>query len=115
MDAATLALFAGAILSLAFSYIPGLNTKFAALSPALKRTIMAALLLLVSVYAYVEACTGIGLLGVVVTCDKTGIIELARVFVFALVANQSAYSAVQAPSEVRVITERAKAAHPPPA
>ena len=41
MDDTQLSLFAGALLSLAFSYVPGLNTWFDGQEPTTKRLIMA--------------------------------------------------------------------------
>lgn len=110
MTAETLGLLAGAVLSLAFSYAPGLNTRFAALPPETKRLIMAGLLLVVSGYAFLEACTGIALLGVVVTCDQVGAVGLVRVYILALVANQGTYAATPLPALVRRIALGARKA-----
>lgn len=87
---AVLAAIAGAVLSLAFSYIPGLNTKFAALSVEAKRLIMAGLLALISVVLYFLNCGNILLVGL--TCDKDGIIQLVWIFISAVVANQSVFN-----------------------
>lgn len=48
-----LSAIAGTILSLVFSYIGGLNVKFAALAPENKRLIMAGILLTVSAAIFV--------------------------------------------------------------
>lgn len=92
MTSDTLVLFAGAAISLLFSYIPGLNAWFDALQSEYKRLIMAGLMLLVAAGAYGLACAGLaGEAGVNVTCDQAGIIGLVRAWVLAIVANQSAY------------------------
>jgi hypothetical protein len=82
------------ILSLAFSYIPKLNTWFAALEPEIKRLIMLGLLALIAGVSYGLACWGVlaDLTGIELTCDKTGLFELLRVFVMAIIANQGIYS-----------------------
>lgn len=105
----TVALLAGALLSVLFSYVPGLNTAFAALAPVVKRLIMAGLMLAVVLFVYLEACTGFHLLEVASTCDQAGAVGLIRVFVLAVVANQGMYSAVQQPKEVREISATSKA------
>ena len=84
-----LALVAGLILSLAFSYIPGLNVAYAGLSEEAKKAIMAGLLLLTSIVLVVFSCTGI--VATSIMCDKPGLILLAWIFIQALIANQSIY------------------------
>lgn len=92
MTADGLALYAGVLLSLLFSYVPGLNTWFAGLEAIYKRLIMLALLLLTALAVYGIACIGWGeWLGVALTCDKTGLVELVRAFVLAMIANQATY------------------------
>ena len=87
---AILAAIAGAVLSLAFSYIPGLNTLFAALTAEVKRLIMAGLLLIIAVVLYFLNCGKILEIGL--TCDKTGIIQLVWIFISAVVANQGVFN-----------------------
>lgn len=83
-----LALIAGAVLSLAFSYIPGLQKIYDRLDGTWKRVVMAGLLLVVSL-----ALFGLGCAGIVsgVSCDRGGVIQLSQVFISALMANQSVY------------------------
>ena len=85
-----LAAFAGVVLSLLFSYIPKLNTGFAALTGEVKRLIMLALLLAVSVVVFLLGCYAI--VGTGLTCDRAGAIQLAWMFILAVIANQSAYN-----------------------
>lgn len=85
-----LAGFAGVLLSLFFSYIPGLSVKFAALLPEVKRLIMAGLLLVISAGIWGLGCAGIIDAGLL--CEKSGLIQLAWIFVTSIIANQSTYT-----------------------
>jgi hypothetical protein len=89
LDAAKLASIAGIVLSLLFSYIPGLNAKFAALESMYKRLIMAGLLLLTAAAIFGLSCAGYW---PQVTCDRGGVLKLIEVFIAALIANQAAYA-----------------------
>lgn len=87
---------AAIFLSLLFSYIPGFSSWYEPLSPTLKRLVMLALLLLVSVGSFALACTplpisGGGVGGEGLTCDLPGAWGLLRVFIASLIANQSTY------------------------
>lgn len=88
MTAEQLGAIAGVLLSLAFSYIPGLSDKFAALDATVKRLVMAALLLAVAVGALALSCAN---LVVTVECSQGGLMALINTFIAALVANQAAY------------------------
>ena len=77
------------VLSLAFSYIPGLNAKFAALQSDYKRLIMLGALLVVSAGALGLACIG---RFDAYTCDVDGVWQALETFVLAAIANQSAYA-----------------------
>lgn len=57
MTSENLASMAGIIFSLSFSYIPGLNTKFARLGAEQKRLIMAGMLVIVAGAVYGLSCT----------------------------------------------------------
>lgn len=93
MSIDTLTMIAGAALSLAFSYIPGLNSKFDGLAPEYKRLIMAGLMLAIAAAAYGLACAGLGeQLGIPVACDQAGAIGLLRAWLLAVIANQAAYA-----------------------
>lgn len=93
---------AGIVLSLVFSYVPGLNVRFAALRQEVKRLIMAGLLLLVAGAVFGLACTSWGAAwGVSVSCDQAGIQTLIAAFVAALIANQAAYSITPLPDAVK--------------
>lgn len=93
MSAEFLAGIAGVVLSLLFSYVPGLNAKFAALEATYKRLIMLALLFVTGAAVYGLACAGWAAdFGLAVTCDKAGLVQLLQAFGVAAIANQGAYS-----------------------
>jgi hypothetical protein len=94
MTADLLAGTAAIILSLVFSYIPGLNTWYAALQKELKQLIMLALVVIVAAASYGLACAGVleSLTGIPLTCDQAGLLGLLRAVVLAIVVNQGAYS-----------------------
>jgi len=81
MTAQLLSAIAGVVLSLAFSYIPGLNTKFAALDVQYKKLSMLGLLALVAAAVFGLTCTKYGvMLGIPrLTCTETGAIELFKI------------------------------------
>ena len=89
-----LALIAGALLSLAFSYIPGLKDKFGQFPPETKRLVMAGLLFGVALALFGLACAnwlealwpGMG-----VACTQAGALELVRIFALAAISNQSTF------------------------
>ena len=88
MTSNQLAEFAGILLSLAFSYVPGLREKYDALEGIYKRLIMLGALLAVSGAVFGLSCAGIM---DSVTCTKTGAIGLFEAFVAAAIANQATY------------------------
>ena len=88
MNDTTIASLSGVILSLAFSYIPGLRYKYALLPADYKRLIMLGALLAVALGIYGASCTG---LSQQVTCDIAGAQSLLGFFISAAIANQAAY------------------------
>lgn len=84
-----LALVAGAVLSLLFSYVPGLSNWYAALDGTRKRLLMAGLLLVVAAGAFGLGCAGV-LAGV--DCSRNGAINIVYAYILALMANQSTYA-----------------------
>jgi len=92
MTAESLVLIAGTVLSLAFSYIPGLNTKFAVLSSTAKRLVLLALLALIAGASYGLACLGWGeAWGIALVCNQSGLQALVTQFVLAMIASQGMY------------------------
>jgi hypothetical protein len=92
ITAEMLAGIAGAILSLCFSYIPGLNKRWDGFQAEVKRLVMFGLLVMVACVSYLLACVGWAAdVGLGVTCDRQGIVALAMALLYALMANQSTY------------------------
>lgn len=88
MTSEKLAGMAGMLLSLVFSYIPGIREKYDALDTIQKQLVMLASLAAVTGVVFGLSCAGV-MDGV--TCTKTGAIGLLQAFISALVANQSTY------------------------
>lgn len=80
---------AGIVLSLLFSYVPGLKDKFNALAPDQKRGVMLILLL-----ATAAGFLGVSCLGRYggLTCDADGSWKALEVFILAAIANQAAFA-----------------------
>lgn len=89
MSGQTLSAIAGVVLSLAFSYVPGLKGWFDKFNPQQKQGVMAIVLLAVTLAVFGLSCADI--VGAV-SCDKGGAIALVESLIAALVANQSTYS-----------------------
>ncbi|MFA5714409.1 MAG: hypothetical protein WC998_01540 [Candidatus Paceibacterota bacterium] len=88
MTAEQLALIAGAVLSLCFSYIPGLKDWFDPLENKYKQAIMGGLLLVIAFAVYGLSCAAVFNY---FTCDKAGFLEVVDILIKALIANQSIY------------------------
>ena len=88
MTAEKLAVLAGIILSLLFSYIPGLSDWFGKLEGIQKRLVMLALLLVVAAGAFGLSCAQVI---TEVTCDQAGAMGLVQAFIAAVIANQATY------------------------
>jgi len=88
MSSELLAGIAGIVLSLLFSYFPGLSGWYDYLLPNAKRFVMLGALLLAALGVFGLACLGKYNL---VSCDVIGAWGLLEYFVFALIANQSVY------------------------
>lgn len=101
MTGEEIAVIAGIVLSLAFSYIPKANTWFAGLESTYKRLIMLGLLVLVTAVIYGFAC--LEWFGVAATCDAAGAEALVKALIAAIIANQAAYLISPEPSAVREI------------
>lgn len=103
-----LAGIAGIVLSLIFSYVPKLNVKFAKLEGDYKRLIMLGALVIVGGSAFGLSCAN---LWPTVTCDQAGAVQMIESFIFAAIANQSAYAlspetnAVKEAKAERIIAE----------
>lgn len=92
MTAEILASLVGSVLSLVFSYTPGLKAKFDALSTDYKRLVMGGAIIAVSLVVFGVSCAGYGAqFGFAVACDADGAIGLTKIVVAALVANQATF------------------------
>jgi putative flippase GtrA len=102
MSPELLASISGIVISLVFSYVPGLNTAFAALRQEYKRLIMAGLLLLTAGAVFGLGCSSWGAAwGIQLTCDQPGLQVIIAAFVAALISNQAAYSITPLPNAVK--------------
>ena len=85
-----LAGLAGAVLSLGFSYIPGLNGWYEAQSKQIKQLIMLACLVVATLGTYAVTCWDLlSIPGLV--CGEPGIKTLIVAFGAAMVVNQATY------------------------
>lgn len=99
ISAEWLIMIAGAVLSLAFSYIPGLNTAYAKLADEVKQLIMLGVLAAVVAGLYLLMCAGV-IAVTNLTCDTGSIWKLIGYFLLAVIANQSANSITPAAKSV---------------
>lgn len=97
----------GLIVSLVFSYFPGLRVRYAALSPEWKSTIMIAMLFLLTAAVFGLGCAGILLIGI--ACTQAGAVQIAIAFFLALATNQGTYQLTK-----NLRTADVKALSPPP-
>jgi hypothetical protein len=93
MSAEMISACAGILLSLVFSYVPGLSDWFEALDGAHKRLVMLAALVLVVGGMLGLSCLGIPQIGgaALPACSQAGLLGMLEALVLALVANQAAY------------------------
>lgn len=94
MNAELLLILSGSVLSLLFSYLPGLEKWYGNLVPDVKRLIMLGMLVIVSAATYALACANLlaeFMPEVVVPCGKEGIIMMIKYFFGAMIANQATY------------------------
>lgn len=100
-----LAGIAGAILSLALSYIPGLNSWYAGLAEDVKKFFMLVLLAVAAVGVLAVSCAP--LLGMVfVECTTGGAMQVLAAFIAALIANQSIHRISPQTAAVRAVKAR---------
>lgn len=88
-NAELIALIAGTVISLLFSYFPVLRVKFAGMTQEAKSGIMLGLNVLVVVALCLLDAFDVLELGL--SFDKAGIVKIFMVFFSALIANQSTY------------------------
>ena len=88
MTSDQLSAIAGILLSLVFSYVPGLKDWYDKQDGTRKRLIMAGALLVVAAGVFALSCAN---WLTIATCDNAGVMGLVGAFVSALVANQATY------------------------
>jgi xanthine/uracil/vitamin C permease (AzgA family) len=96
MNSELLSASAGILLSLAFSYLPGLAPWFGQLEPTVKRLVMAGALLIVAVATFGLSCAGVV---DAASCTQAGGWSILSALVAALVANQATYLISPKPAE----------------
>lgn len=83
---------AGILVALVFTYIPGAKAWLDGQTPEFKRLFMLGVMFLVAGGALLLACTGFASdFGLLLTCDRAGIVGLVKAFVIAFGANQATY------------------------
>lgn len=88
MTGQQLAIVAGILLSLVFSYVPSVQAWYAAHDSKTQSLIMLIAIFVVAAGSLGVSCAGWWQL---VTCDKLGVKSLIEAFVAALIANQATY------------------------
>lgn len=88
MSSEAISMVAGTLISLMFSYVPGVKDQFEELTSTGKRAWLCVFILVVGVSSFIFGCAG---LSDVVSCDKSGASGLIRSVMLALIANQTAY------------------------
>ena len=89
MSTEQISLIVGVLLSLVFSYVPGIKDEFNKLVPNQKRVVMLVLLMIVPLGAFGLSCAGRGDFYV---CDYDGLWAVLESFILAAIANQGAYA-----------------------
>jgi len=99
---------AGIVITLIFSYTPGLRTRFAALQTEYQRLIMLGILVGIVAGIVGLSCAGFAAdIGLLVTCNRSGVVNLVSALIIAIMANQSTYSLTPQTTDVkRVRTQR---------
>ena len=93
MTANVISLSAGVILSLLFSYVPGVNGWFNKFDGTRKRLIMLLLLVVAAAAGFGISCLGWAeAFNLSVTCDTAGAVGLFQQLMIAIIGNQSIYS-----------------------
>jgi hypothetical protein len=84
----SLTIAAGVLLSLIGNYVPGARHAYDRLSADEKRLVMALLIGIVCMGAYIRACNGFTL---GIECSQAGAIGLTNTYILALLANQGTH------------------------
>lgn len=101
-----LAAAAGIVLSLIFSYVPGVAPWFAEKDATTKRLITLGLILGISILAFLVTCFNIIIPGITLTCSAQGAVDLGQVILAAAIANQTAFLLSPEPAWKKVLREQ---------
>jgi hypothetical protein len=93
---------AGIVLSLLFSYVPGVQDWFGNLDGTRKRLVMLLVCALAASVIYAASCAGLAYQSTI-TCDKQGLMALLQLFAGAVVANQMAYLLISKPGSAQTV------------
>lgn len=86
----SLALIVGTVVSLVFSYFPGLNTWYAAKEEPVKKLIMIGLMVVVSGAIFGLGCANIlNMDGFI--CAKDSVLQFVSILIASVIANQGTY------------------------
>ena len=92
MSAELLASVLAIVMSLAFSYIPGLSDWYTALDRKYKQVVMGVGLVVIAFSVFGLACAGFGAqFGIDLACTQDGAIALLKLLIDALIVNQGTY------------------------
>jgi hypothetical protein len=91
MTAIQLSTISAIVLSLAFSYIPGIQKSFDKLDGVYKRLVMLLLIALVTGITFGLSCFPIFAGIVPVQCNQAGAVALLTAFIQAVIANQATF------------------------
>lgn len=106
MSSDFLAAAAGILLSLIFSYVPGVAPWFEGKDATTKRGIMLLLIVLVGAASFAAACFNIVIPGINLVCTQAGIVELLTNILVAAIANQTTYQLSPEPAWKKVLREQ---------
>ena len=91
MTAEKLSTIASIVLSLAFSYLPGLKDAYDRLDGVVKRLVMLLMLALTTGAIFAISCAPVVSDYIPVECTPGGAIALLQAFILAVIANQSTF------------------------
>ncbi len=79
----------GVVLSLVFSYVPGLESAYNGLEPMYKRLVMLTLLVVAAGAIYGLSCAGF--IAQTLACDKGGLMTFGKLLLDLAIANQATF------------------------
>ncbi len=98
----TLVAIVGVLLVVGFRYIPGLNTRYAALTKETQQLVMLGLTTFAALVVWGLGCAGVLIL-IGLACSGNGLISLFWIWVAAVVPNQGLAQILPYPATVRAV------------